>query len=106
MAVAKGAAITLIRPATVRASSRSAAAAADSSAAGCWAEVIGSIFTAITWVLGAAAHPWVRGLGTAFLIVTIPLLILAGYCMDWMERDRNKSEVVESIKRERRRVLS
>ncbi|HLN98968.1 MAG TPA: hypothetical protein VK208_10950 [Pyrinomonadaceae bacterium] len=54
------------------------------------AALIGSILTAVTWVIGAQMHPWVRGLGTALLILTIPLLILAGYCMDWMERDKHK----------------
>ena len=54
------------------------------------AALIGSVLTASTWVLGAQLHPWLHGLGTALLIVTIPLLILAGYCMDWAERDQNK----------------
>jgi len=79
--------------------------AACSFSGGILAALIGSVLTASTWILGAAAHPWVRGLGTVFLILTIPLLILAGYCMDWMERDRKKSDVAESINRERRRIL-
>ncbi len=52
------------------------------------AALIGSLLTASTWILGGDLHPWVRGLGTVLLIATIPLLISAGYCMDWMERDR------------------
>ena len=79
--------------------------AACSFSGGILAALIGSVLTATTWILGAAAHPWVRGLGTALLILTIPLLIFAGYCMDWMEQDRNKSDVAESINRERRRIL-
>jgi hypothetical protein len=59
-------------------------------AGGIGAAFFGSVLTASTWILGAAAHPWLRGFGTAFLILTIPLLIFAGYCMDWMERDRNR----------------
>jgi hypothetical protein len=53
--------------------------------------LLGSVLTAITWILGAPQHAWLRGTGTALLIVTIPLLILAGYCMDWAERNPNKS---------------
>jgi hypothetical protein len=82
-----------------------ATGAACSFSGGIIAALIGSVLTVSTWILGAAAHPWLRGLGTAFLILTIPLLILAGYCMDWMERDRNKSGVGESHSREQRRVL-
>ena len=46
---------------------------------------LGSVLTALTWVLGVGLHPWLRGIGTFFLFVTIPLLILAGYCLDWLE---------------------
>lgn len=55
-------------------------------AGGIGAGLLGSLLTASTWILGAEVHPWIRGLGTALLILTIPLLILAGYCMDWAER--------------------
>jgi hypothetical protein len=82
-----------------------ATGAACSFSGGILAALIGSVLTASTWILGAVAHPWVRGLGTAFLILTIPLLILAGYCMDWMERDRNKSGVDESRKRAQQMIL-
>ena len=60
------------------------------------AALVGSVLTAATWILGAPPHPWVRGVGTALLIATIPLLILAGYCMDWAEGERNKSATQKS----------
>ena len=60
------------------------------------AALVGSALTAATWILGAPLHPWVRGVGTALLIATIPLLILAGYCMDWAERDQKKSTTQKS----------
>ena len=63
---------------------------------GIGAALLGSILTATTWILGAQLHPWLHGLGTALLIVTIPLLIFSGYCLDWMERNgesaRRKSQ--------------
>jgi hypothetical protein len=59
-------------------------------AGGILAALLGSLLTASTWILGAELHPWVHGAGTALLIITIPLLIFAGYCMDWMERYPNK----------------
>jgi len=70
-------------------------------AGGISSALLGSVLTASTWVLGAEAHPWVRGLGTALLILTIPLLILAGYCMDWAEREPKKSRLPTSENDER-----
>lgn len=63
---------------------------------GILAGLVGSLLTATTWILGAEQHPWVRGLGTALLIATIPLLIFAGYCLDWMERNAKNSGSVQS----------
>ena|SRR5512132_1857707 len=69
------------------------------------AALLGSVLTAMTWILGAQLHPWLRGWGTALLIVTIPLLILAGYCMDWLERDRSEPQG-RSDAREREGILN
>jgi uncharacterized membrane protein len=60
------------------------------------AALLGSILTATTWILGAQLHPWLHGLGTALLIVTIPLLIFSGYCLDWAERNQDKSTAQKS----------
>jgi len=65
-------------------------------AGGIGAAVLGSLLTASTWILGAARHPWLHGLGTALLIITIPLLIFSGYCLDWAERDQIKSATQKS----------
>ena len=50
------------------------------------AGVVGSVLTSLSWIIGAEVHPWVRGVGTVLLILTIPLLILAGHCLDRLER--------------------
>ncbi|HXL82056.1 MAG TPA: hypothetical protein VN951_14355 [Pyrinomonadaceae bacterium] len=63
---------------------------------GIGAALLGSILTAATWIVGAPLHPWLHGLGTALLIVTIPLLIFSGYCLDWAERDQKKSATQKS----------
>jgi hypothetical protein len=73
-----------------------AAAAVCCFTSGIGAAVLGSLLTASTWILGAALHPWLHGLGTALLIVTIPLLIFSGYCLDWAERDQKKSATQKS----------
>ena len=57
--------------------------------------LIGSVLTSITWFVGGALHPWLRGSGTALLIATIPLLIFAGYCLDWAEREPKNGGVRE-----------
>jgi hypothetical protein len=71
---------------------------------GLLAGLVGSLLTASTWILGAEQHPWVRGLGTALLIATIPLLIAAGYCLDWIEPDPTKT--LDSTSREGERGSS
>ena len=63
---------------------------------GLGAALLGSILTASTWILGAQLHPWLHALGTAFLIITIPLLIFSGYCLDWEERKQNKAAIQKS----------
>jgi len=65
-------------------------------AGGMGAALLGCILTAATWVVSAPLHPWLHGLGTALLIATIPLLIFAGYCMDWAEQDQKKSATQKS----------
>lgn len=68
---------------------------------GILAGLVGSLLTASTWILGTEQHPWVRGLGTALLIATIPLLIFAGYCLDWIENEPKKPLDSTSHKGER-----
>lgn len=59
--------------------------------AGILAGIVGTVLSASAWILGSEQHPWMRGLGTALLVITIPLLIFAGYCMDWLERDSGRT---------------
>ena len=70
------------------------------------AALIGSVITAISWFIGAALHPWVRGSGTALLIATIPLLILSGYCLDWAESKPNEASSQKSRKGGQESLLS
>ncbi len=60
---------------------------------GILAGLIGSLLTSGTWIWGAEVHPWVRRIGTGLLIMTIPLLILAGHCLDRLEnREKREAE--------------
>lgn len=64
-------------------------------AGGIGTALVGSVLTATAWMLGAQLHPWLHGLGTVLLIVTIPLLIFSGYCLDWAEREPKKRDTRE-----------
>lgn len=65
------------------------------------AALLGTILTVVAWVQGMDAHPWLRGVGTACLVLIIPLLILAGYCLDDMERAANRLTLEKPRERER-----
>ena len=72
-------------------------------AGGIGAGIVGSVLTSLGWIIGADVHPWVRGIGTALLILTIPLLILAGHCLDRFEWSA-KSNVFRMPSRDMQRV--
>ena len=49
----------------------------------------GAVFTATSWfVANEGARRWLSTAGATLLFLTIPLLIIGGYCMDWLEKDR------------------
>jgi hypothetical protein len=51
--------------------------------------VFGAMFTAASWfVANEGARHWLSTTGTVWLFLTIPLLIIGGYCMDWVEKDK------------------
>jgi len=52
------------------------------------AALLGGLFTAAGWFVGnEGSRQWFSVLGTTLLFLTIPLLIFAGYCMDWKEKN-------------------
>ena len=53
----------------------------------------GSVFTAVDWfVINAGAREWLSTTGAILLFLTIPLLIIGGFCMDWLEKDNPKRD--------------
>jgi hypothetical protein len=53
--------------------------------------VFGAVFTAASWfVANEDARRWLSTTGTVWLFLTIPLLIIGGYCMDWVEKDKTQ----------------
>ena len=53
--------------------------------AGILAPVLGMVFLALEWVAGVTLHTWLYGVGTTLLIIGIPLILFAGFCLDWAE---------------------
>jgi hypothetical protein len=50
--------------------------------------MFGSVFTTASWfVANEGARHWLSTTGAVLLFLTIPLLIIGGYFMDWMEKD-------------------
>ncbi len=61
--------------------------------AGCMGGVVaalfGSVFTAISWfVADEGVRQWLSTAGSTLLLMTIPLIIFGGYCLDWTEKDK------------------
>lgn len=52
------------------------------------AGMFGSVFTAASWlVANEGARRWLSTTGAILLFLTIPLLIIGGFCTDWLEKD-------------------
>jgi hypothetical protein len=52
------------------------------------AGLFGAVLTVASWfVMNEGARHLFSTTGTVLLFLTIPLLILSGYCLDWMEKD-------------------
>src|SRR6266508_11138 len=49
----------------------------------------GAVFMAASWyVTNEGARQWLSTTGTVSLFLTIPLLIIGGCCLDWLEKDK------------------
>jgi len=87
--------------AITEAASRKATRALACFASGIGAALLGTVLSVVAWVQGEEAHPWLRGVGTAFLVLIIPLLILAGFYLDDMEQTDHRRAVERAREDER-----
>lgn len=53
--------------------------------AGIVAPLLGMYLLTLEWLAGVSLHPWVHLIGTTLLIIGIPLILFAGFCLDWAE---------------------
>lgn len=51
---------------------------------------LGSVLTAISWFSAAGSH-LEKVLGTALLVLTIPLLILGAQCLDSLDKKKDRA---------------
>lgn len=58
---------------------------------GIFAALLGSVFTALSWIIEANGNgAYMQKLGTIFLVLTIPLLVLGAHCLDLVEKGKRK----------------
>jgi hypothetical protein len=49
--------------------------------------IFGSVLIGVSWLVAdEGAHRWLSTIGSILLILTIPLLIIGDFCMDWLEK--------------------
>ena len=60
-------------------------------AAGILAPLLGMLLLAIEWVASGVDHPWLHFTSTTLLIVGIPLILFAGFWLDWAERGQREN---------------
>jgi CHASE2 domain-containing sensor protein len=54
--------------------------------------LLGSLLTAVTWFTGATSYgPFLHKLGTTLLVLTIPLLLFGGHCLDLIEQEKDNA---------------
>ncbi len=72
------------------------AGAAIGRAGGVAAGIAGALLTAAGWLTdNEGARHWLSTAGSALLLLTIPLIILGAFCLDWMEKNhpRRRSKI-------------
>jgi hypothetical protein len=52
----------------------------------------GALTTASWFVANEGAQQWLSRAGSILIFLTIPLLIISGFCMDWLEKDYSKRD--------------
>jgi len=53
--------------------------------AGILAPLLGMFLLISEWLAGVTLHSWLHVVGTTLLIIGIPLILFAGFCLDWAE---------------------
>jgi cytochrome c biogenesis protein CcdA len=73
------------------------AGAATGLAGGVVAGISGGLLTAASWLsANEGARQWLSTAGSTLLVLTIPLIILGAFCLDWLEKNQpqRRSKIV------------
>ncbi|HEX8999144.1 MAG TPA: hypothetical protein VGB07_04525 [Blastocatellia bacterium] len=65
------------------------AGAAVGLAGGVGAGIFGGVLTAASWLSASeGARHWLSSAGSTLLLLTVPLIILGAFCLDWLEKSQ------------------
>ena len=60
-------------------------------ALGLVAPVLGGILAGIEWLMGLGLHPFLHVIVTGLFVVGIPLILIAGFCLDGAESAKKRA---------------
>ncbi len=60
--------------------------------------ISGGALIAASWLsANAAARHWLSGAGSTLLLLTIPLIILGAFCLDWLEKNQPQHQTNSTL---------
>ena len=59
--------------------------------AGLVAPIVGGLLTMVEWIVETTDHRWLHVASTGLFVIGIPLILFAGFCLDWAEREQKMS---------------
>ncbi len=59
--------------------------------AGLVAPLVAGLLTIVEWIVESADHRWLHVATTGLFVIGIPLILFAGFCLDWAERGQKMS---------------
>jgi hypothetical protein len=54
--------------------------------------ILGGLLTVIEWIASPTAHYWIHIVATALFISGIPLILFAGFFLDWAESEQKEHD--------------
>ena len=46
---------------------------------------MGGLLATVEWIAETSLHPWLHVASTTLFVIGIPLILFAGFCLDWAE---------------------
>lgn len=62
------------------------------------AGISGGLLTAVSWTsANQAARHWLSSAGSTLLLLTIPLIIMGAFCLDWLEKNQPQRQTKPTL---------